>query len=283
MLYLQNSDLKISILDPGSSVDIERFGPRFCTGVYVYQVEKKGIGPVLSGPCYPDAIPPVSDGQGLPEVFQPTFLDDSIRDGDPTLIIGVGKVAYNHDIHIMREKESVVNFCDWDVEATDRSILMVTSQQFGQLSFHLIRNALLENGNLIINTTIQNSSDKSFLFRWFAHPFFQLTNQNIECTLDFRGDMTPNAGFSLSADRMIRMKADCDWKTGHYQMLENTTDEIFEAKISSMQNPTISMKGNFPLSKVALWANDRTFSIEPFYEKQVMPLEEISWQISYTF
>jgi hypothetical protein len=43
----------------------------------------------------------------------------------------------------------------------------------------------------------------------------------------------------------------------------------------------IHVRGNFPLSKVAIWANDRTFSFEPFYEDIVPTGHEKRWALSY--
>jgi hypothetical protein len=43
----------------------------------------------------------------------------------------------------------------------------------------------------------------------------------------------------------------------------------------------IHVTGDSPLSKVAIWANDRTFSFEPFYEEIVPANQEKVWALSY--
>jgi hypothetical protein len=73
MIELENGLLRVEVLHP--SGDARRLGSRYCHGGFVWQVSEHRRGeagpkPLLSGPVFP-AEPPVFDGQGLPEAFQP--------------------------------------------------------------------------------------------------------------------------------------------------------------------------------------------------------------------
>ncbi len=281
MLYLKNNLLKVSIIDPRS--DQERMGPRFCSGVHVWQIEKKDRGPLLSGPFYPEPDPPVSDGQGLPEVFQPALIDSSIRDGDPTLVMGVGEVAYHSDITIMRRRTSVISFCDWEVDPAPDSILMIARQKFHPWSFNLVRNVLLIDNHLDIATIIQNSSDRDLPFRWFAHPFFQLPGAGACARLLFDATLSQGNGFRLTEDGMLFMDGAPSPGDDYYQTFKDVFGETLKATIYHPSGCTIRIAGAFPMSKTALWANDKTFSIEPFFERKIAPGRQISWNLVYTF
>lgn len=281
MLYLNNDVLSVHLIDPVS--DFDRLGPRFCTGGYIYQVDKKDIGPLLAGPYYPAEFPPVSDGQGLPEVFQATLLQDDISDGDPLIIFGVGLIKYHHDIHEMRKKDAVLEFCKWDIELTTESVRMTTVFNHNQWSYKMTRQVSLNENSVKISTKLQNLSNIEMPFRWFAHPFFQ-PNQNGDCgTFDFKTSLNPNPSFSLSEEGILKMKPDHDWEAGHYELVNDVSGIIMDARIYHPSGQSISMKGDFPMLKLALWANKRTFSTEPFFEKTLLPEEEAAWSLVYDF
>lgn len=281
MFYLNNDVLSVHLIDPYS--DTHRLGPRFCTGGYIYQVEKKDIGPLLSGPYYPQEFPPVSDGQGLPEVFQPTLLNENISDGDPVLIFGVGLIKYHCDIHEMRKKDAVLEFCKWDIELNAEMARMITEFQHEQWSYKMIREVSLTNNNVKICTKLQNLSKAKMPFRWFAHPFYQ-PNENSDCGIfHFKASLSQNPGFNLSKDGKLSMNPDHDWEKGHYELVNDVFGEKINTEIFHPSGENISVKGDFPMSKLALWANSHTFSTEPFFEKTLRSLEEENWSLEYKF
>ena len=63
MFTLSSETLVVEILDPVA--DQERFGVRYCTGGYIFQVTDAQHGPLLSGPTYPHDFN-WFDGQGIP-------------------------------------------------------------------------------------------------------------------------------------------------------------------------------------------------------------------------
>ena len=66
MYALTNESLSVAILDP--QADQGRFGTRYCTGGYIYQVVDAQRGELLSGPTYPASFN-WFDGQGIPDAF----------------------------------------------------------------------------------------------------------------------------------------------------------------------------------------------------------------------
>ena len=60
MLTLAGDGLTLELLDP--IADARKLGSRYCSGGYVWQVSDARHGPLLSGPRFPDAEPPVFDG-----------------------------------------------------------------------------------------------------------------------------------------------------------------------------------------------------------------------------
>jgi hypothetical protein len=51
MLWRNNSELNVAVLDPVS--DQARFGMRYCTGGYIWQVTDHRIGDLIADPNYP--------------------------------------------------------------------------------------------------------------------------------------------------------------------------------------------------------------------------------------
>src|SRR4051812_38779822 len=115
MLHIENSGLRVSLLDP--SADRHRLGSRYCAGGYIWQVTDSQKGELLSGPAYP-AEPPTFDGQGLPEVFEIALGQHQAKLGDDVWVIGVGLVkreGLSKPFHV-RDNRKTAEFAPWKVE-----------------------------------------------------------------------------------------------------------------------------------------------------------------------
>jgi hypothetical protein len=51
MLWRNNAEMNVAVLDPVS--DQARFGMRYCTGGYIWQVTDHRIGDLIADPNYP--------------------------------------------------------------------------------------------------------------------------------------------------------------------------------------------------------------------------------------
>ncbi len=283
MITLENSELGVSILHPVA--DRARLGARYCAGGYVYQVEDKQMGPLLSGPEYPQDVPSVINGQGMPDVFQFTFFADPEECPPKKMIIGVGVLDNS-----ARQKASDSHFslpvsvaCEWDIRTAADTVSMTTRQAHGGRSLELARTLHLSERTLASTTTLKNTGAGEMPFRWFAHPFFPRMAKNEACSPGFAYVLPECAGFFVDRTGAIGLRESFDWNAGCFQLLEGIEDEQFCIRQHHPLCGVVHADGNFPLFRVALWANRNTFSIEPFLQRTLQPGEEYAWTLTYRF
>jgi hypothetical protein len=281
VLFLTNDSLRVSVLDPEK--DRSRLGPRFCTGGYVYQIEERQLGPLLAGPEYPDSDPSVLNGQGMPDVFQFTFYNSPDEVPEKKLIIGVGIVENTGrrkagESHF---QSAVDNVARWEIEQTEQTLVMRTRQEYRDWRFTLSRTLELTGRRLRSQTALHNLGPAPLPFRWFPHPFFPLTVDRRCAILPQGSAMAENPGFHLDPGGLLVMKESFAWKTGHYQLLSPSSPGIlFSSHHFHPLVPGIDFSSDFVPSKVALWANDRTFSCEPFHETLIAPGNHQEWSVT---
>src|SRR5215216_3057634 len=128
MYTLTSDSLEVAILDP--LADQERFGTRYCTGGYIFQITDHRHGALLSGPTYPDSFN-WFDGQGIPDAFNLSPLREPTAPDASALIIGVG-------VCDLRANQ-VAEFCQWEVQQHTTSLVMRTSQAFQGFALELER------------------------------------------------------------------------------------------------------------------------------------------------
>jgi hypothetical protein len=284
MLFLSNSDLCISVLDPVS--DRNRLGPRFCTGGYVYQIEHARHGPIFSGPEYPSEHPSVLNGQGIPDVFQFTLFDKPDERPEKKLIVGVGLIG---NPSAQRAIEShfhspVEEFCRWSTDQSPTQLVMKTTQVYRNWGLRLARALLLEGNCLTTRSELRCTGLAHLPFRWFAHPFFPLNHDRRCCRIPRGYTLLENEGFIVDRESVLHMHPTYDWTKGEYTLLGGTlASDRFEIFQLHPALSAIRVTCDFLPSKVALWANDRTFSFEPFHESVLQPGESTHWSMTYEF
>ncbi len=280
MLTLANDRIRVTVLHPDE--DRSRLGPRFCTGGYVYQIDDLRRGPLLAGPEYPDPEPSVLNGQGMPDVFQFTFYDSPEEIPEKKLIIGVGIVENTRgrkagDSHF---QSAVEEYASWHIEQTNRTLVMRTEQSYRDWHFHLKRTLELKGRRLRSATEIRNLGPVNLPFRWFSHPFFPLTADRRCAVLPHEFALAENPGFQLNTEGILLLKESETWETGHYQLLSPSGPGVpFSSRLFHPLVPAIHFSCDFIPSKVALWANDRTFSCEPFHEAVLAPDDYQEWSV----
>jgi hypothetical protein len=282
MLRVSNDHLDVSILDPDR--DRPLLGPRYCAGCSIRQVSTAGNVPLLSGPEYP-ATPSVINGQGAPEVFQHTLLDDPEAIPEAKLIIGVGLVENsarlrNRDSHWTSE---VLEPCRWSVREASAALTMDTEQRHESWHIRLRRSLQLEGTTLHSTTRIENAGRAPLPFRWFAHPFFPVHRDLRLYMQNLRGAFPSNPAFPRLDDGAIGLENDYRWAEGFFLDLPEHTGVPFIARLQIPGHSPVEMQGSFPLLKLALWANDRTFSPEPFFGSTLSAGSAEQWTVSYTF
>jgi len=283
MITLENSQLIVSVLHPAD--DRALLGPRYCTGGYVYQVADARLGPLLSGPEYPSSVPSLINGQGMPDVFQFTLFDDPDERPASKLVIGVGVLdnAVGQKASDSHFTLTVADYCEWEIVQAPDAVSMTTHQSLAGRALGLERVLRLDDRMLTSTTRLKNLGNGEMPFRWFAHPFFPRTAKDDSCKPGFPFTLPACGGFFVDAHGAIALTESYDWNAGCFQLLEGVEGKLFSVHQRHPKVDTVTIDGDFPLHRVAIWANANTFSIEPFVQRTLRAGEEAAWTLSYRF
>jgi hypothetical protein len=283
MFKIETPQLSLDILDPAA--DRQLLGSRYCAGGFIFQVRDPEKGELLAGPTYPDGCYNVFDGQGAPEVFLTALNEDMAKAGEDVVVLGVGIVTRTSPItpfHV-RDNPKVKKFAQWDVEQTADEITMRTRQVFDKWDISIVRSVSLKARTVVSKTELSNSGEAACPLRWFPHPFFPFPKDRVACRFGFPISVPENAGYFLNSSGFLELKPGYDWKKGLYQPLVIEKPAPFSAEQFHPLVGKVSVVCDYVPSFLPVWANDRTFSFEPYLEKQVKSGEELSWRIEYSF
>lgn len=282
MLTLENDELEVSLLDPRA--DVARLGARYVSGGYVYQVTDRRRGPLCAGPHYPAPDPDPFDGQGLPEVFEIALGQHRARVGDEVLVLGVGRVRRDspaRPFHV-RDNPTVTERARCTVNAEAATIGMTTEQSFERSALALERRVSLDGRTLMSLTRVTNRGETVLPLRWFAHPFFPRVDDGW-ISLSLEADFAENPGFAWSDTGRIVPKLSHTWRLGQYLPIRTTLGYELAVKQAHPTLGAVDIECRFPLAWLALWGNDRTLSVEPFFQTLVAPGNSEVWSIVYHF
>lgn len=271
MYKLKNGSLEVSILDP--IADQDRFGTRYCTGGYIFQITDPHHGDLLSGPTYPDDFD-WFNGQGIPDAFNKMPLKDPDDSSSFALVIGIGQCDLKAD--------SVSEFCSWNVEQVEMSIKMSTSQAHANFSFDLERTVILNHRTIRSNTVLQNTGKRPIPINWFPHPFYPQPETDELCKLNIPVTFPDNDGFTIADSGFIRRK-DGHWQKGHYQALDHQARSNLVILQKHPKLGLVAATCSYVPDFFPVWGNPNTFSWEPFFERTVAPNQTLSWWIDYEF
>jgi hypothetical protein len=271
MYTLSNDQLEVAILDP--IADQERFGPRYCTGGYIFQVADARHGPLLTGPTYPESFN-WFDGQGIPDAFNLHPLHAPGTPSQQALIIGIGVCDL--------EQRSVLEYCRWEVAEAPQAITMRTAQAFGEFALELERSVSLAGRTVTSSTRLKNTGKWPISICWFPHPFFPQPESPELCRLSVPVQMPENDGYILAPNGFITRKASPGAR-GFYQALDHAAQS---ALVVLQRHPAVGLVGatcSYVPAFFPIWGNRNTFSWEPFYERTVAAAQETAWSIAYDF
>jgi hypothetical protein len=282
MYILKNKELSVEIIDPEN--DRQYFGSRYCTGCYIFQVKDKNNN-LLSGPVFNDTDFNVFHGQGAPEVFSIALNVEHSKNKEDVLVIGVGNVIRTSSVepfHV-RDNPIVREFCNWKVDSSKDSIAMETLHQFKSWQFIVKKQVTLINKSVTSQTEIENMGKETVPVKWFAHPFFPFPPNYVTCKFSMPFRLYENEGYKINDNGYIEMNSRYDWKKGLYQKIEYNHEEKFSVFQRHPVSGMVSVETDFIPTDLAIWANDKTFSFEPFWEKVINGGHREVFSIKYTF
>ena len=283
MLKLENAQLCLELVDPFA--DLKLLGSRYCTGGYIFQVRDNIIGDLLSGPTYPDGGFNSFDGQGAPEVFLTALNEEKAAIGEDVCVLGVGTVTRTSPktpFHV-RDNPAVKEFAKWDIDQMAGAITMRTRQVFDKWDTSITRSVSLQERNVESKTNLSNNGRDPLPLRWFPHPFFPFPKNNVACRISGSVSVPNNPGFSINDEGYIELKPGYNWKKGLYQPLIIDNTGIFSAKQLHPLVEKVIVRCNYIPSFIPVWANDNTFSFEPYLETEIKSCDHVTWKIQYEF
>lgn len=272
MLTLNNSYLTVAVLDPAN--DLARFGARYCTGGYIFQVTDQRAGDLLSGPTYPYSFD-WFDGQGIPDSFRTHLVDPTDTNNPHELGIGIGMVR--------RTDNQVTEFCQWTVTEERGEIQFATKQAFLGWSFDLTRTLRLVNRTLISQTSLHNTGHDEAPVYWFPHPFFPHYESGECCKLNVAIRLPENPGYELADSGFIRQR-NLPWAgRGFFHELDFDKGQHLVVLQKHPKLGLISATFDYAPAYFPIWGNKNTFSFEPYFQASVAQDSQASWSVTYDF
>lgn len=272
MLSLNNAHLLVSVLDPVE--DQSRFGARYCTGGYIFQITDHRHGELLSGPTYPHSFN-WFDGQGIPDSFRTHLVDP--KDASNTNEHGIGIGLVN------RTDNRVVEFCPWQLAETRDSLTFSTAQTFRDFGYSLTRTLRLVNRSLISDTAIQNTGSIALPVNWFPHPFFPHYETGESCKSNIAVRLPDNPAYELTSNGFIAQKA-LPWdRRGFFQELEFDKGQPLSILQKHPKLGLIAASFSYSPTYFPIWGNKNTFSFEPYLQQDVESGTDLSWRVTYDF
>jgi len=272
MYTLKNKTLSVSILDP--IADQARFGTRYATGGYIFQVEDAKYGPVTTGPTWPNSFN-WFDGQGLPD----TFHNQPLRAGDPAsnigLIIGIGLCDL--------QANKVSEFCRWDIQQSASEMVFSTTHVLADIEVKLERTIALHGRTIRVANYLRNTGKQHIPIKWYPHPFYPHPTATGELIrLNIPVNMPENDGYVMADSGYIARKTS-PWTDGHYLVLSHDARTNL---VVIQKHPTLGLVAgtcSFIPSFFPIWGNQNTFSWEPFIERTVAAGHELRWWMDFEF
>ncbi|CAM5788214.1 hypothetical protein [Cellulomonas persica] len=293
MYELLTDELRVEVLDPVA--DQALTGPRYCTGGYVFQVHDARLGPLMTGPTYPDSFN-WFDGQGIPDSFAlaPVPVAD---DPNRALLLGVGVCDL--------EAPAVVEPCAWTVEQAAAALTFRTTHAWAGLDIALVRTVSLDGRTLRsvteLVTTVHDEAavhdepavhderviaghvPASLPVRWFPHPFFPQPSSEALFRTSFPVAVPENEGYLVDDEGAVRRRVLAPGHLGHYQLVDHTADAPLTLVHRHDALGSITMTTSYVPGQFVVWGNHYTVSAEPFLELTLPPDTPTTWTVTYTF
>lgn len=275
MIELSSDELTVEILDPEE--DADRFGPRYCTGGYIFQIEDGKHGRLLTGPTYPDSFN-WFDGQGIPDGFNHTALREPGSTAADSLVPGIGICN--------PATRTVLRYCRWNIDTRDTSVTMTTAQAMGPFSLELERTVALSGRVVRSTTAVTNRGAAQIPVVWYPHPFFPHGGDGPLCLLPGPVDFDGRGVYTLDGAGYFHCS---NWEPAHSISVEcggPPQPGVATPLTVLYRHPVVGLIAavfSYPPGHVLLWGNPNTFSFEPYFERTVGRGRRVQWSMEYHF
>lgn len=270
MFTLSNDTLVVQLLDPAA--DRERFGVRYCTGGYIFQISDRAHGDLLSGPTFPSSFN-WYDGQGIPDSFNLGPLTSKRRLGE-ALVIGVGVCDLS--------SQQVLEFSPWAVEVAPSRVVFTTRQQYEEHALDVTRSVSLHGRTVRSHTSLRVTGEAFAPVRWFPHPFFPQPRSDELFWLNAPLRWRENGGYTHQPNGFIA-RSGWPWRDGRYLALDH---DAAAPLVVVQRHPLLGLIAaacSYVPDYFAVWGNETCISWEPFLERLVAPGQELAWWVDYSF
>jgi hypothetical protein len=281
MYELENDELKVRILDP--QTNRERLGSRYCTGGYIWQITDRKRGELLAGPQFPKPKPNSFDGQGAPEAFRLSPGSEYVEVGHDTLVIGVGMVRRSspNTPFEARDNPEVSSFAEWDVRVEPERATMRTEQAHNDWRLSLSREVSLHRRRVESTTYVRNDGNIPLPLVWFPHPFYPPPAEPEAFRLNQKISLDESAGFAEKGGDTIIRRGDYDWSRGKLDEVVLLEPGPLEAVFPHPLLGEVRFSTSYTPSRVPVWGNAVTISLEPYVEVTVPPGMHSEWSVAY--
>lgn len=272
MIEIRNEELTVTLLDP--TQDRHLLGSRYCAGGYIFQIEDAELGPLLSGPTYPEAFD-WFNGQGIPDSFAATPLYPRRVEDPSVLVLGVGLCK--------RDLSDVIRFDDWTVDSDDgESVVYTVAHRLDDLHVLIRRSVTLVERTVISSTTVTNAGEPQFAFSWFPHPFFP-PPPSAELVRFSAPVSVPEGGPYVLSENGFIARSRALSAEGEYAALAHNSARGLTVLQRHPGLGLIAAEVGYVPTLLPVWGNDRTFSWEPHHDRSLASGESSSWSLSYHF
>lgn len=284
MHSLEGDRLEVQVLD--TVADRGRLGSRYCAGGYICQVIDSRHGPLLAGPQWPAQSPDVFHGQGAPEAFNGFPGCEGVPVGGEVGVMGVGMVRRSGaEPFAPRTSREVTAWARWSLEAGPSALSMATEQRYGEWAYRLAKTVRVSGRTVRCETAMTNLGGSPLPVRWFAHPFFPVPAGRRLFRSNTAFTVPDSPGFELDGEGWMCRKPGHDWAAGCFCPLAFDPAAASPLELQQVHPLAggVTVRTDFAPTSFPIWGNDRTFSVEPYWEHSIALGRSAAWAIEYRF
>jgi hypothetical protein len=271
MFDLQNDTLTVTLLDPVA--DRERFGTRYCTAGYVFQISDVHHGELLSGPTFPHSFN-TFDGQGIPDAFNLSPLRDPQKPGPLALILGIGLCDL--------EENAVKEFSAWEQKLSPAEGEFRTVHESLGYSVEVVRKVSLLGRTVRSWTSVHNLGKETVPLRWFPHPFYPQPTGTELCAFNLAVSFPVNSGYRMADNGFIH-RIDKPVTPGPFQSLNHDAHAPLAVWQRHDKLGLVGARSDYVPAAFPIWGNAHTFSWEPYLERGLFAGDKTAWTMEYLF